>query len=223
MHIHLRAITHHIYPKRALPLCAIASPSTLTSTSGFETIATNCSSIPTVNLTREIGYTLDEDQDDLSGLANWNIRADSEYIYDQPSPELQRLFQLSVLSTTGPIAPDNPCPAGTNCTYTTSFFAPAYGCEDRDEFGGPGQQVSKSDMAPEGALLYASYSSLPMGPEDDNGAPLIWTNMSDANPNDPDIGVFTALPSLWLGWTTGAPTATNLWGNLTAHITECRK
>ncbi|KAF3765664.1 hypothetical protein M406DRAFT_68088 [Cryphonectria parasitica EP155] len=207
----------------ALPLCAIASPSTLMSTAGYETTFTNCTNVPVMNLSREIGYTLAETEDDLSGLANWNIMSNGEYVYAQPSSEMTRLFELSTLSTTGPLQPSSPCPAGTNCTYVCSFFAPAYGCEERDEFGGPGQQVNRSDMAPNGPLLYASYSSLPMGTEDENGAPLIWTNMSQADPNDPEIGVFTGLPSLWLGWVTQSANATDgLWTNLTTHISECQ-
>lgn len=172
-----------------------------------------------MNFTREIGYTLAGADDNLSGLAYWNINPEDKYYYASPSMELQRIFTLSTLSSTGPLAPTNPCPAGTNCTYSLEFQAPAYGCEERDDFCGPSQLYNKSQMAPAGDLLYASYSSLPMGPEDEDGEPLIWYNMSDS---DPDVGVFTGLPSLWLGWATGIPDGPSLWSNLTSHIAECQ-
>lgn len=172
-----------------------------------------------MNFTREIDYTLDGADDDLSGLAYWNFNADGDYYYDEPSNEMQRIFTLSTLSTTGPLQQENPCPSGTNCTYSISFFAPAYGCEERDEFGGAGQQYTKSQLGPNGSLLYASYSSLPMGPEDEGGAPLSWTYMNDT---DPMLGVFTGLPSLWVGWCTATPTPESYWANLVPHVAECQ-
>lgn len=172
-----------------------------------------------MNFTRETDYTLDGADDNLSGLAYWNINSDNEYWYTSPSMEMERIFTLATLSTTGPLSPANPCPSGTNCTYSIQFDAPAYGCEERDDFGGPYQLYNKSQIAPAGDLLYASYSSLPMGPEDENGEPLIWYNMTNS---DPRVGVFTGLPSLWLGWATGIPNGPSLWSNLTAHIVECQ-
>lgn len=175
-----------------------------------------------MNFSREFDYTIDDATDDLSGLAFWNIRSDGDYYYDQPSSEMQRIFTLSTLSTTGPLQPSsNPCPAGTNCTYTISFLAAAYGCEARDEFGGgpDQQQYRASDLLPTGDVLYASYSALPMGPEDEYGAPLAWEDMSD---DDPALGVFTGLPSLWLGWCTAEPTDESQWANPEPHIVECQ-
>lgn len=172
-----------------------------------------------MNFTREIDYTLDGADDNLSGLAYWNINSDEEYWYTSPSMEMQRIFTLATLSTTGPLSPENPCPAGTNCTYSIQFDAPAYGCGERDDFGGPYQLYNKSQLAPAGDVLYASYSSLPMGPEDENGEPLAWHNMSNSNP---EVGVFTGLPSLWLGWATGIPDGPSLWSSLTSHIAECQ-
>ncbi|ROW08545.1 hypothetical protein VPNG_06196 [Cytospora leucostoma] len=203
----------------ALPLCAIASPSTLITRNGHQMINTTCPNVPVMNFTREIDYTLDGADDNLSGLAYWNINSDDEYWYTSPSMELERIFTLSTLSTAGPLAPANPCPSGTNCTYSIQFDGPAYGCEERADFGGPYQLYNKSQMAPAGDLLYASYSSLPMGPEDENGEPLTWYNMSES---DPEVGVFTGLPSLWLGWATGIPDGPSLWSNLTSHIAECQ-
>lgn len=207
----------------ALPLCAIASPSTLTSIGGYETTATTCPNVPVMNFTREFNFTLAGATDDLSGLAYWNLIGDEQiYTYSAPSAALLRIFTLSSLSATGPIQPNNPCPAGTNCTSTISFNAAAYGCEERDDFGGINPQLKLSDMAPAGDLLYGSYSSLPMGPEDVDGAALIWAEMNATDPNDPMIGAFTQLPSLWLSWCTGTPTPSNLWANLEPHVAECQ-
>lgn len=197
----------------------MASPSTLISQNGYRTVETTCPNVPVMNFTREFGYTLDGADDNLSGLAYWNISSDDKYSYTSPSMELQRVFTLSTLSTPGPLAPANPCPAGTNCTYLLQFDAPAYNCEERDDFSGPLQLYNKSQIAPAGDLLYASYSSLPMGPEDENGVPLLWYNMNESSS---DIGVFTGLPSLWLGWATGIPNGPSLWSNLTSHIAECQ-
>lgn len=173
-----------------------------------------------MNFTREFNYTLDGADDALSGLTNWIVNEDNGlYTYANPSSALHRIFTLSSLSSTGPIQPNNPCPAGTNCTYSISFNAAAYGCEERDDFGGPGQQLKKSDLAPVGDVVYGSYSSLPMGPEDENGVPLIWDNMTA---DDPMAGAFTGLPSLWLGWSTGTPTPEDAWANLVPHIAECQ-
>lgn len=207
------------YHDRALPLCAIASPSTLITRNGHQIVNTTCPNVPVMNFTRETDYTLDGADDNLSGLAYWNIKSENEYWYTSPSMELERIFTLSTLSTTGPLASANPCPPGTNCTYSIQFDGPAYGCEERAEFGGPYQLYNKSQMAPAGDLLYASYSFLPMGPEDENGEPLAWYNMSES---DPEVGVFTGLPSLWLGWATGIPDGPSLWSNLTTHIAECQ-
>lgn len=176
-----------------------------------------------MNFTREYNYTLDGATDALAGLASWNVGEDNGvYSYANPSSAMQRLFTLSSLSSTGPIQPSNPCPVGTNCTYPISFDAAAWGCEERDDFGGPGQQLKKSDLAPVGDVVYGSYSSLPMGPEDEYGAPSIWYDMIDADPNNPMIGAFTGLPSLWLGWSTGTPTPENSWADLSSHIAECQ-
>lgn len=202
---------------RALPLCAIASPSTLISLSGYRTVITTCNNVPVMNLTREFDYTLDGADDNLSGFAYWNINSDKQYWYTSPSMEMQRIFTLATLSTTGPLAPANPCPDGTNCTYSIQFDAPAYGCQERDDFGGPYQLYNKSQMAPAGDLFYKSYSSLPIGPENDDGEPLAWYNMTDS---DPEVRVFTGLPSLWLGWATGIPDGPSLWNNLTTRIGE---
>lgn len=207
----------------ALPLCAIASPSTLTSVAGSQTVATVCPNVPVMNFTREFNYTLTGATDDLSGVANWLIYGDDEvYTYGSPSSEMQRIFSLASLSTTGPIPPSNPCPSGTNCTYSVAFHAAAYGCEARDDFGGPNQQLHKSDLAPLGNLVYGSYSSLPMGPENESGMPLVWDAMNATNPNDPLLGAFTGLPSLWLGWCTGTPTPQDQWANLVPHVAECQ-
>lgn len=207
----------------ALPLCAIASPSTLTSIAGSQTLTTTCPNIPVMNFTREVNYTLAGADDALSGLANWNVVGDKQvYTYSAPSPALQRIFTLSSLSSTGPIQPAaNPCPVGTNCSYAISFHAAAYGCEERDDFGGGSNplQLKKSDLAPAGDLVYGSYSSLPMGAEDDNGAPLAWANMTDS---DPMLGAFTGLPSLWLGWCTATPTPLDAWANPVPQVAECQ-
>lgn len=86
---------------------------------------------------------------------------------------------------------------------------PAYKCETRDEFGGENLHgYNKSQLAPTGRLLYASYSSFA---EDEGGKPLSWADMT---PSAPDFGVWEELPSLWVGWATDPD-------QYVPHIMEC--
>ncbi|XXH01365.1 hypothetical protein Hte_007725 [Hypoxylon texense] len=187
----------------ALPLCAIASPSTLTSQEGTRTQATTCDNVSFLNFGRENGFGLYTEDGSRAALSYWNIYPggqtglEDRYIYDSPSSELGRVFQLSMLSSTGPLKPPSPCPSSKSCTYYMDVEMPAYKCESRDEFGGYNpQRYTKSQLAPTGRLLYASYSSFA---EDQGGKPLSWANMT---PSAPEFGVWEALPSLWVGWVT---------------------
>ncbi|KAI1084931.1 hypothetical protein F5B20DRAFT_520275 [Whalleya microplaca] len=191
---------------RSLPLCAIASPSTLTTREGSRTLATTCQDVPILNFTRENGFGLFSDDGSRAGLSYWGIignseqyRDDGRYIYYSPSSELHRTSQLSMLSTTGPIKPPNPCPSNTVCAYSMELAVPAYRCDSRDEFGGSNPSAyNRSQLAPTGKLLYASYSSFSEGA---TGTPLIWDTM---NSSAPGLGVFTEIPSLWVGFVTNS-------------------
>lgn len=211
----LRCYLSVLIYSRALPLCAIASPSTLTSQEGVRTQATTCNNVSFLDFSRENGYGLYTEDGSRAALSYWNIYTDEgsgledRYIYDSPSSELGRVFQLSMLSSTGPLKPPSPCPSSKSCTYYMDVTMPAYQCESRDEFGGDNPQgYNKSQLAPTGTLLYASYSSFA---EDQGGKPLSWANMT---PSAPEFGVWEELPSLWVGWTTDP-------NQYVPHIMEC--
>lgn len=135
----------------------------------------------------------------------------------------RRMFQLSLLSDTL-LQPENPCPADSNCTFSISFAAPSYKCEPRDDFGGQ-RTYNRSQLAPFGNLLYASYSSFE---EDFVGRPIGWNRTVPNN----DTGVFKSEPTLWVAWaynTTLPATAenatqwnTSYWPHqLVSHVMEC--
>ncbi|KAI1759467.1 hypothetical protein GGR53DRAFT_142390 [Hypoxylon sp. FL1150] len=199
----------------ALPLCAIASPSALTSEQGIRNDATTCNNISFLDFSRENGYGLYTEDGTRAALSYWNIYTnpqtglDDRYIYDSPTSELSRISQLSFLSSIGPLGYLSPCPSSESCTYYMDLSIPAYKCETRDEFGGENPQgYNKSQFAPTGRLLYASYSSFS---EDQGGKPLSWANMTSSAP---DFGVWKELPSLWVGWATNPD-------QYVSHIMEC--
>ena len=146
-------------------------------------------------------------------MCYWDFRDDGLYSYQEASQELKRIFRLAMLSITGPLKPPTPCPSSRACTYSLSLDAPTYRCEDRQEFGGKNpQQYKQSQLAPSGPLYYASYSSFEEG---EDGKALAWTNMSLSAP---EKGVFSEIPSLWVGWVTDFDAEFH--GHM-SHIAEC--
>jgi hypothetical protein len=185
-----------------------------------------CYNVSTLDFSRENGYGIDKRQPDVdkSGMSYWDYFYDNETsIYNQPSMDSRKNFQLSMLSD-APLQPTNPCPTDSNCTFSLSFDAPAYKCEHREDFGGM-RTYNMSQMAPFGDMLYASYSSFE---EDYVGRPLDWNlTVPDAN-----TGVFKREPSLWIGWVynTTVPATeenatqwnTSYWPHqIRTHVMEC--
>ncbi|KAI0380440.1 hypothetical protein F5Y04DRAFT_271432 [Hypomontagnella monticulosa] len=200
----------------ALPLCAIASPSTLILRDDSRSREANCNNVPILNMSRENGYGFDSDDNGRAGMSYWITYGSDEnpdggkWVYTSPSQELERLFRLSILSVSGPLKPPNPCHPGTTCRYSMEFDAPAYRCESRKEFGGHNPLgYRQQQLAPAGRLFYASYSSFDEAP---GGAPLSWVNMTSSTPEN---GVFKELPSLWVGWVTSSS------NGYQPHIVEC--
>ncbi|KAI1084505.1 hypothetical protein F5B20DRAFT_591462 [Whalleya microplaca] len=193
-----------------LPLCAIASPSTLTIQDGDKIRSTTCDNVSMIDFARENKWGLDSDDQERAGMSYWDTgREDGLYTYATPSSELQRIFKLSILSVTGPLKPPNPCPSTKSCTYSMDLSFPVYQCERRRQFGGSNPSAyGRSQFAPNGSLLYASYSSID---ENDGGRPLTWDNITSSTQ---EPGVFTEIPSLWIGWVTDA-------GGYQPHIVEC--
>ncbi|KAK3995259.1 hypothetical protein QBC44DRAFT_320751 [Cladorrhinum sp. PSN332] len=209
-----------------LPLSAIASPSTLTATNGIRNETTTCHNASTLNFNLENGFGIWRREPGVNkqGMSFWdNWVGPQTAFYNQPSMDSRRIFQLAMLSKE-PLQPSSPCPTDSNCTYSVSFHAPSYKCERRDDFGGL-KLYNKSQMAPFGNLLYASYSSVQ---EDPVGRPLTW----DIKNVTHETGVFDTEPTLWVSWvwnTTLATTPENStqWNTsywryqINTHIMEC--
>jgi hypothetical protein len=194
----------------------------------METQGKTCSSVSTLDFFLENGFGIDKRDPTVNkqGMSFWDdLGNDTDHIYyfNQPSMDSRRNFQLSLLSSE-PLQPQNPCPTDSNCTFSVSFAAPAYKCEPREDFGGL-RTYNLSQMAPQGDLLFASYSSFE---EDFVGRPLNWNRTV---PNK-DTGVFQQEPTLWVGWVwnTSIPATaenatqwnTSYWQHqLRTHIMEC--
>ncbi|KAI0436657.1 hypothetical protein F4803DRAFT_566673 [Xylaria telfairii] len=193
-----------------LPLSAIASPSALSIRDAARAHPALCNNVSMLDFTRENGFGFDtnSDDEDRSGMSYWvTNRADKALVYGGPSGELQRIFKLSSLSDTGPLKPSSPCPSARACSYSMNLAAPAYKCQDRLDFGGrKDPPANRSQLSPTG-LLYKAYSSID---ESEPTTPL-WDSASSA---PQDIGVFTEIPSLWVGWLTNS-------NGYQSHVVEC--
>ncbi|KAI2467023.1 hypothetical protein F4781DRAFT_433784 [Annulohypoxylon bovei var. microspora] len=191
---------------RSLSLCFITPVSTLTTTNSDQISPVTCDNVPMLDFTRENKFGLSSDDQERAGMSYWDTD-NNFYTYNAPSSELERIFQLTALSFTGPLHPSNPCQSFNSCTYSVNLDAPAYKCESRQEFGG-NKKFDISQLLPTGNLLYASYSSID---EDEGGRPLAWNTSTSSAPG---FGVFTELPSLWVGWVTKPD-------DYQPHIAEC--
>ncbi|KAF2964694.1 hypothetical protein GQX73_g8888 [Xylaria multiplex] len=163
-----------------LPLSAIASPSTLTVRNAALTTPGTCNNVSMLDFTRENGFGADSDDQERSGMSYWNeIRDDKLLVYDKPSGELARIFQLAFLSYTGPPKPSNPCLVVEECTLTIDIAAPAYSCQPREEFGGNNPLGSSKSQLSATDLLYTAYSSIE---ENELGWPAIWDSLPGSSP-----------------------------------------
>ncbi|KAI0452176.1 hypothetical protein F5B21DRAFT_527180 [Xylaria acuta] len=175
-----------------LPLSAIASPSALSIRDAARAHPAMCNNVSMLDFTRENGFNADSEDQERAGM----------------SGDLQRIFKLSSLSYTGPLKPSNPCPSVKACTYSIDLAAPAYSCQKRSDFGGKNPPVNnRSELSPTG-LLYTAYSSIDEG---EVGKPLAWDSMPSTAQ---ELGVFTEVPSLWVGWLTKSD-------RYYSHIAEC--
>ncbi|PVH98286.1 hypothetical protein DM02DRAFT_596287 [Periconia macrospinosa] len=160
--------------------------------------------------------------------------------YDQPSTDLTRLSVLNAWSIGNqtlmrPDARQASCGANFNCTYTTSFIAPQYKCEnvasgpqDDQKLFDMGAPFNTSVLVPYGKHVYLANVdegkySRPQAPDlsNDGGVPL--GRIPD------DLGTFKIEPHLWIGystnstepWPPNSPLARNWTHRLDAHIVRC--
>ena len=179
-----------------LPLCAIVSPSTLTSTTGFQNINMTCdSSIQTVDFQKENGANASSIRMHGQAISYFTLNPNDNftYYYDQPSMDLSKVARLSLLSSS-PLTLSNPCGNGVNCTWKYSFFGPSYDCQERDDFDNS-TGLTKSQLVPTGENIYYSVST---GSEDQYGRPASW--QYETWQNNSDIGTFDIEPVMWIGY-----------------------
>ncbi|KAJ9644733.1 hypothetical protein H2199_003696 [Coniosporium tulheliwenetii] len=201
-----------------IPLAAVLSPASLTSEIAIRRNETLCSSVPTLNFTRE-SFNNFRNTKDYPGyqLMYWNttdINATAGYFdyYDQPSKAASKLSMLSAY-TKRPVnvveTGHRSCEAGWNCTYPLEFKGPGYKCTevasglylDHDELeSATGVPFNTSELAPKGRLIYMAEVEQgeyirPQVPTGSNGQPL-----QKKPPYPPHLGVFETEPVIWIGY-----------------------
>jgi hypothetical protein len=206
-----------------LPLCAIASPASLTSISGLKNSTATCKNVPSFNFELENGYNVNSYNDPGTGLSFYQLNPNDNFTfyYGSPSANLQKVAQLALLSTSGFLQLPNPCEGGSNCSYTFSFDGPSYSCQEQPEFANS-TGATKSQLVPTGESIYIGASS---GSEAFNGEPSYWIDMTPEN--ETDIGIFLEEPSLWLGYVINTTVFlesdenTNWEYQMEQHVVEC--
>jgi len=173
----------------SLPLTAIASPASLTSVATITNRTSTCNNIPSLDFQRELTLTITSDE---NALCFWANKPDGTAYYNSPSDDLWKLSTIELLAGNGPLAPPNPCPISTNCSYTIHYNGPTYQCTDQPDFAIPtNASLTKDLLVPTGNYSYLTAQNIL---EDGNGQPLWWGNASIA-----DVGNLTE-PDFWVGW-----------------------
>jgi hypothetical protein len=149
-----------------LPLCAIASPASLTTIAGVSNTSTVCKNIPTLNLGREDGFSDFIYDDSTQPTSFWDTVSNKPICYAGSSTFLARLSTLTLLGSKGSMQPLNPCPLPGNCSYSIDF----------------------AEFIPGGNYSYYSLSRVA---EDKDERPIWWNDASDS-----DLGCFRSEPEL---------------------------
>jgi hypothetical protein len=211
-----------------MPLAAVFSPSTLTSTLGAIADNGTCSRVPNLNFTAEtdMNYRVAREVNGGLGisLAYFNTTDPAgtapgffDY-FDQPSKNAERVTTISAFmkrAVEKDTANVQACGGGTlNCTYSVSFDGPGYKCDELAsgvgsnvaELAAIGAPFNTSSLVPEGFNVYQAVVRLgdyaPIQTlTGDNGVPIA--------PYPDDLGVFKTEPVLWIGHSinTGKPLA----------------
>jgi hypothetical protein len=212
-----------------IPLAAVFSPSTLTSTLGFKNYPGTCGHVPSLNFTAEtdlnyrtgrivnggLGISLFyQNTTDIAGTAPGFF----DY-FDQPSKNAVRVTSISAFMNQ-PVAKSSAniqaCGGVFNCTYSISFTGPGYRCEELASGVGSnitglaaiGAPFNTSSLVPEGVNIYQAVVNLGdyaavQAPTSSNGTAI--------PPYPDDLGVFKTEPVLWIGYSlnTGNPLPSN--------------
>ncbi|KAF2204688.1 hypothetical protein GQ43DRAFT_364113 [Delitschia confertaspora ATCC 74209] len=200
-----------------IPIASVLSPASLTSDMMTSSVSTHCPNVATLDFGREAvnNFRLDTDFPG-STLLYYNttdINATTpgwfDY-YDQPSKFMRRLA-IIVVYLKEPRQYANAsveaCGSGWNCTYSISFQAPGYKCEEvassehpnTDEIVAQGAPFNISLIAPEGDYVY--YANVDLGDYEDPQVDTGRDGMPVHKGSFPDLlGVFQSEPVLWIGY-----------------------
>jgi len=177
-------------------LCAIAAPSSLVGISSNSVSTETCTDVPSLNFSRDNGPVKGWPSRGDTEICYWGYETTTKtWYYDMPSYEFSKTAAVWFASE-APIPPRNPCPVGTNCTYSISFDAVAFKCDEEADFDGTSGQ-SLDELAPTGNVLYSCSSIKKEGRVDEFGVPTEWHNISK---NDTSYGTFTKLWPMWIGY-----------------------
>lgn len=197
---------------RLLPICAIASPSSLVvKLSSSVSPGELCTNVSSLDFFRSSDNVWGGASMGTTELCYWGYEEDTmTWYYDQPSFEFTKIAQLWFPST-DPLPAGNPCPAGTNCTYNISFDGPAYQCNEEADFDGTSGQ-SLDLLPPTGNVLYTCSQIQSDTRLDGLGVPDEWNSIPK---NDSSYGVFTREWPMWIGYVrnTTRPAAANSTNN----------
>ncbi|KAK0701267.1 hypothetical protein B0H67DRAFT_558740 [Lasiosphaeris hirsuta] len=130
-------------PFRLLPLCAIAAPSAIIVKPSIHITQETCRNASLADFTRDntvpwVGATSTANTE----VCYWGLDDETQkWYYDQPS------FCFSAFQSCGgphnaPLQAANPCPAGSNYTYSLIFDGPSFKCDEMPDFeGATGQHI----------------------------------------------------------------------------------
>jgi hypothetical protein len=205
---------------RFIPIAAVLSPASLTTTIAVLTNSTSCMAA-NLNFTEE-SYNNFRHPKNISGFygislsyyntTDVNATTPGWFDYwDQPSKNALRLSVMSVYSNK-PVERDDAatsaCGAGWNCSYSISFTGPGYQCSEIASGVGANDSVlqligapfNTSSLVPAGINIYQAvvdngdYTD-PQLPLDSKGQPI------EGPPWPEDLGAFKTEPKLWIGYT----------------------
>lgn len=161
--------------------------------------------------------------------------------YDQPSAEVRRIALLLAYSNMD--HPNNKqsarqeiCEQGYNCTYTQTFIAPGYKCEevasginDTGRLKELGSPISMSSLAPTGNKVYLAEVNYGEYKNPQNATFEKGPGGIPVGKPPEDLGVFKSEPILWVGYSVnstqplkpGDPLTLNWTHRYDPHILRC--
>jgi hypothetical protein len=164
-----------------IPLAAVFSPSTLTTTLGAKNYPGKCSAVPNLNFTAEtdLNYRIARIVNGGLGISLFYLNTTDldgktpgffDY-FDQPSKNAARVTSISAFMNRA-VEKDGAnaqaCGGAFNCTYSISFTGPGYRCSELASGVGAnvtglaaiGAPFNTSSLIPEGVNIYQAVVGL---------------------------------------------------------------